>query len=139
MKLNIKYLREYRAQETGTLTYVYGLKGSASALKAYKTSQGKFYREDDKTSLPLFFTTKYAGELGNIQQSSKGKWFVDMSEFDKANSLCEQYKDTAFGKELASAVVTKLLGNPVPTQDVPHTEVKPERIESAESEDLSDM
>ncbi len=116
MKMNITKIRQYK-NDNGNTVYVYSVKGSKESLKAYKTSQGKFFREE-KDGTPVWFTTKFAGENGILVQSSKGKWFADMSKFEQAQSLVEQFSGGAFGAALAKEVVGQLLGTPIPDTTV---------------------
>ena len=115
MKMNITYVRQYK-NDKGNTVFVYAVKGSDKSIKAYKKSQGNFHREDDDGT-SLWFTSKFVGKNGILTQSSKGKWFADMSQFEQAQSLVEQFNGGAFGEALASAVVSKLLGSPVPSTE----------------------
>ena len=137
MKMNITKIRQYK-NEKGTTVYVYAVKGSDKSIKAYKKSQGNFHREDDDGT-SLWFTSKFAGENGILVQSSKGKWFADMSKFEQAQSLVEQFNGGAFGEALAQAVVTQLLGSPVPSTEQA-SEPKAIKSEKAyEPEDLGKL
>jgi hypothetical protein len=135
MKMNVKYVREYK-NEKGNTVFVYAVKGSDKSIKAYKKSQGNFYREDDDGT-GLWFTSKYIGKNGILTQSSKGKWFADMSQFEQAQSLVEQFNGGAFGEALASALVKQLLGSPIPsTEDAEEPKaIKP----ASEPEDLDKL
>jgi len=107
--MKVKLLRSYRSQK-GNVTFVYTVSGNAKELEAFKIAQGDFYREDTTTGAPLWFTTRYIRQTGNLIITSKGKIVPDMSEFDQAASLASQYNGD-FGNELAKAAAAKLLDN----------------------------
>lgn len=135
MKMNVKYVREYK-NEKGNTVFVYAVKGSDKSIKAYKKSQGNFYREDDDGT-GLWFTSNYIGKNGILTQSSKGKWFADMSQFEQAQSLVEQFNGGAFGEALAAQLVKQLLGSPIPSTE---DEEQPKAIKPAsEPEDLDKL
>ena len=136
MKMNITNVRQYK-NEKGTTVFVYAVKGSDKSIKAYKKSQGNFYREDDDGT-GLWFTSKYIGKNGILTQSSKGKWFADMSQFEQAQSLVEQFNGGAFGEALASAVVSQLLGSEVPSTEKVE-DPKAIKSKASEPEDLGKL
>ena len=109
--MKITFLRNYRKAETGNMVYVYGVSGTPEQLEAFAQAQGDNHTVDEETGTPLWFSTRYVGDAGQLSISRNGKVFADTSEFDKANSLCEQYKGTALGDQLARVMAEKLLGN----------------------------
>lgn len=114
IKMKAKKVRNYRSKNTGKPVFVYEVSGTADELKAYKKAQGEFFREDDTTGAPLYFTTNFMGNDGNLIITSKGSVAQDMSKFDEAQSLVEQYGGN-FGNVLAQNVVGNILGTPTPT------------------------
>lgn len=109
-KLNVSYERSYRSKNKGTKTYVYKVTGSKEALAAYQEAQGEFFRPDTNTGEPLYFTTRYMGERGQLLVTDSNKVVADMSEFEKAASLVSQF-DGVFAEKLAEASINKLMGS----------------------------
>lgn len=85
-----KFVRSYTSQK-GNKTFVYTVSGTPEQMEAYKKSKGDFYREDEKTKEPLFFTTRYFGEKGSLVVTSKGEFVADTTEIDKLASLSDQF------------------------------------------------
>ena len=137
--LKVKFQRSYR-NEKGTVVFVYQVSGSNEALVSYKSAQASFYREDEVTGQPLWFTVRCIGKAGSLIITSKGKVVPDMSEFDQAKSLVEQYGGN-FGETLANSLMSNILGNgsapkqiAAPTEDIAH-----EEIPADESTDLDNI
>lgn len=105
--MNIKLLRSYRSKN-GNMTFVYKVNANETDLAAFKQAQGEFYRED-KDGSPLWFTTRCVGETGKLIITTNGKVVPDMSVFDQAASLAQQYGGN-FGQELARAAAAKAMG-----------------------------
>lgn len=103
--LKVQSIRSYRSKN-GNPTFVYSVAGQKSDLEAFKKAQGDYYREDDEKT-PLWFTTRYIGEAGNLIITSNGNIVPDMSEFDKQASLVAQYGGN-FGDVLAKDAINKL-------------------------------
>lgn len=122
--MNVKLARSYRSKN-GNTTFVYNVDGTTKEVEEFKTAQGDFYREDDKTGKPLWFTTRCIGNSGKLVITSKGKVVPDMSAFEQAASLAKQFGGN-FGNELAKASVAKLLGN-APTEDAQVTQPNEEQ------------
>lgn len=118
----VDLLRSYRSKN-GNVTFVYTVKGSQTQLDEFKDAQGEYYREDDETGKPLFFTTRCIGDTGKLLITTNGKVVPDMSEFDKQASLVEQFGGN-FGEALAQHAVAQLLGTKVAPAPAP---VKEER------------
>lgn len=60
MSLKIQKINKYRTKN-GTDRYVYEVSGSKAELKQYEEVQGAYYKTDDVTGKPLFFTSKFVG------------------------------------------------------------------------------
>jgi len=121
--MKIKMIRSYRSKK-GNPTFVYGVTGSAEDLAKYKDIQGGFYREDDKTGQPLWFTTRCVGENGDLIITTNNKIVPDMSKFDQASSIAAQYGGN-FGEELAKLTAMQILGHSAPAPAQPVAEQAP--------------
>ena len=108
MSLSVKLQRSYKSKN-GNRTFVYTVSGKPSDIEAYREAQGEFYREDDKTNNPLWFTTKCIGKTGTLIITDNGNIVPDMSEFDEAASLAQQYGGN-LGEMLAREAAQRLLG-----------------------------
>lgn len=114
--MKVKFVRSYRSKK-GNVTFVYSVHGKDAELAAYKTASGEFYRTDDATGVPLWFTTRFIGDNGTLILTSNGNIVPDMSEFDKAASLVKQYGGD-FGQSLAQAATANLLNSKPVTSTV---------------------
>lgn len=130
--MNISLIRSYRSKN-GNPTFVYGVKGNASDLEAFKTAQGDYYRED-ADGTPLWFTTRCVGQTGNLIITTNGNVVPDMSAYDQAASLAAQYGGN-FGAELAKSAAAAILGTSGTSVSQP---AKAEKA-AEESDDLSDI
>ena len=108
MSLSVQMQRSYKSKN-GNRTFVYTVSGKPSDIEAYREAQGEFYREDDKTNNPLWFTTKCIGKTGTLIITDNGNIVPDMSEYDEAASLAEQYGGN-LGEMLAREAAQRLLG-----------------------------
>lgn len=129
-KLNGKYLRQYRNAK-GTLVFVYTVSGSEEGLTDFKEAQGEdFYKEDEETGKPIWFTTDFAGKSISLIITSKGRVIADMSEYEASASLVKKFGGN-FGEELAKASVANLLGGSAVTanQSVSRQEVAEDAAE----------
>lgn len=128
------FLRSYRklSKNGQPLTvFVYTVDGSDEELGEFKDKQGDNYRESDNGE-PLWFTTRVAGPNPDLLFTAKGAVVADMSAFDKAHSLAQQYGGS-LGSELAKQAAALLNGGtPPPASETPQT--KPAE-KSAESQD----
>lgn len=106
--MNVKMQRSYKSRN-GNRTFVYAVSGTQAELEAFKEAQGEFYREDDTTGTPLWFTTRCIGKTGTLLITEKGNVVPDMSAFDEAASLAEQYGGN-LGEQLAKEAAQRLLG-----------------------------
>lgn len=112
--INVSLIRSYRSKN-GNVTFVYGCKGNTETMEKYKELQGDFYREDD-SGTPLWFTTRCIGDRGKLIITTNNKIVPDMSEFDQAASLAEQYGGN-FGDALAKATAQRILGKEQQAED----------------------
>lgn len=106
--MKIKLLRSYRSKQ-GNVTFVYTVQGSTEDLANFKRVQGEYYREDTVTGTPLWFTTRCVGDTGKLIITTNDKVVPDMSHYDQAASLAQQYGGN-FGHELAKAAAARILG-----------------------------
>jgi len=109
--MKIKLKRSYKkvAKSGKVVTvFVYGVSGSAEQLAKFKAANGDNFRADEDGT-PLWFTTRFAGNTGELVQTAKGDFIADMSDYDAAASLSEQYGGN-LGSELAKAAASKLMG-----------------------------
>lgn len=106
------FLRSYRklAKNGQPVTvFVYTVDGSDEELAQYKDSVGATnYRESDDGE-PLWFSTRVAGPSPTLLFTAKGQVVADMSAFDKAHSLAQQYGGS-LGAELARQAAAMLNG-----------------------------
>ena len=121
--MNAKKVRNYRSKNTGKAVFVYEVTGTAPEMEAFKTAQGEYYREDDKSGKALWFSVNFIGENGKLIITSTGKITADMSKFDEAQSIVEQYGGN-FGNVLAQSIVAGLTGSapqpaPAPVAETP--------------------
>lgn len=119
--MKIKLERSYRSKN-GNATFVYSVSGNASELAAYEEAQGEFYREDETTGQPLWFTTRCVGKTGSLIITTKGNIVPDMSAFDQASSIAAQYGGN-FGQELAKQAAMDILGSK-PSVEAPAANVE---------------
>lgn len=114
------FLRSYRklAKNGQPVTvFVYTVSGSDAELEQYKDSVGsENYRESDNGE-PLWFTTRVSGPSPELLFTSKGQVVADMSAFDRAHSLAQQYGGS-LGQELAKQAAAMLMtGGGTPPAD----------------------
>jgi len=106
--MKISMQRSYRSKN-GNTTFVYQVDGTKAELEQFKAAQGEYYREDETTGKPLWFTTRFAGNTGKLLITSNGNVVADMSAFDQAASISAQYGGN-FGQELARQAAQNILG-----------------------------
>lgn len=127
------FIRSYRSKK-GNPTFVYTVSGNEESLSQFKSAQGDYYREDDKTGKPLWFTTRFVGKNADLIITTSGNVVPDMSMFDAQASLAAQYGGN-LGAELAKQAASILTGNQ--PQEVPAPEKTVE--EPSNSDDLNDV
>ena len=108
MSLSVKLQRSY-VSKNGNRTFTYSVTGSNSELEAYKEAQGEYYTEDKKTQEVLWFTTRCIGKTGTLIITDNENIVPDMSEYDEAASLAEQYGGN-LGEMLAREAAQRLMG-----------------------------
>ena len=106
--MKVTMQRSYKSKN-GNRTFVYTVTGSNAKMEAYREAQGEYYREDEKTNQALWFTTKCIGKTGTLLITDNGNIVPDMSEFDEAASLAQQYGGN-LGEMLAREAAQRLLG-----------------------------
>ena len=126
--MKVTLVRSYRSKN-GHVTFVYKVTGTKEQLETYKEIQGEFYREDDGGA-PLWFTTRCIGQTGTLIVTTNGNIVPDMSKFDQAASLAEQYGGN-FGQELAKAAASNLTGR---SPSAPATPAVTEKASEADSD-----
>jgi hypothetical protein len=132
--MKIKLIRSYRSKN-GNATFVYGVTGSDADLKAFKDAQGEYYREDEDGTA-LWFTTRCVGNTGSLIITTNGNIVPDMSAFDQAASIAEQYGGN-FGQELAKQAAQSILGGSSTSAPASAPESAPEA--EASSEDIDKL
>lgn len=105
--LNAKFVRQYRNSK-GTLMFTYKVTGSAEALAEYEKVQGDHFRRDKVTNDVLFFTSRCFGTAGQLIITKNDKVIPDMSEFDMADNIAQQYGGS-LGNSIANAMSVNLL------------------------------
>lgn len=110
--MDVKLKRSYRSK-AGNRTFVYGVSGTESELTQFAEIQGEYHRTDDESGEPLWFTTKCIGDAGKLIITTNGNVVPDMSAFDAAASMAEQYGGN-LGQELAKSAAQLLLGSKAP-------------------------
>lgn len=118
--VNVTYVRQYSANKNGkrVTRFVYRVSGTPELKAKYKELQGTFYRTDTETGEPLYFTKMYMGDKGTLILTDSGKVVPDMSKYEKAASLCEQF-DGVFGQTLAQHLVSDIMGTTAPANSSP--------------------
>lgn len=129
--MKVKLARSYRSKN-GNATFVYVVSGNESDLEAFKTAQGDYHRVDEDGN-PLWFTTRCIGPQGKLIITTNGNVVPDMSAFDQAASLAEQYGGN-FGAELAKAAAAALVGGTASTP-----QATPAKVEATEDSDMGDL
>lgn len=132
--MNISLLRSYRSKN-GNATFVYSVTGTASQLEAFAEAQGDYHRVDDETGKPLWFTTRCVGPKGKLIITTNGNVVADMSAFDQAASLAEQYGGN-FGNALAMQAAQSILGFNTPAVQQETAEEPTVEQDSPELKDL---
>ena len=132
--VNVTFLRQYSANKNGkrVTRFVYRVSGTPELKAKYKELQGTFYRTDTETGEPLYFTKMYMGDKGTLILTDSGKVVPDMSKYEKAASLCDQF-DGVFGQTLAQRLVSDIMGTTAPANSSPL--VDPDGIQDVEDLD----
>jgi len=107
--LRAKKTRSYRSKN-GNTVFTYEVSGTTEELEQFKSVQGDYYREDDESGKPLWFSTNFVGEKADLIITRSGKVIADMSKFDQAHSLAAQYGGN-FGQALANEAAKNIMGS----------------------------
>ena len=121
--MKIEMTRSYRQRNTGNVVFVYRVKGTDTEMQQYEEIQGEHFVQDEKSGDVLWFTTKCVGNKGTLIITPNGKVVPDMSAFDQAASLAEQFGGN-LGQELARSAAQLLLGT-TPNAAAPVAPVTP--------------
>lgn len=130
--MKVTMQRSYKSKN-GNRTFVYTVTGSNAEMEAYKEAQGEYYREDEKTGNPLWFTTKCIGKAGTLLITDNGNIVPDMSEFDEAASLAQQYGGN-LGEMLAREAAQRLLGG----RSLSSSKATAKQAEEPQDDDIND-
>lgn len=130
--MKVTMQRSYKSKN-GNRTFVYTVTGSNAEMEDYREAQGEYYREDDKTNQALWFTTKCIGKTGTLLITDNGNVVPDMSEFDEAASLAEQYGGN-LGEMLAREAAQRLLGG----RTLSSSKATAKQAEEPQDDDIND-
>jgi hypothetical protein len=115
--LQLTFARQYRKKTTGKLVFVYNVKGTAAQLDEYRDAQGSFLVEDEKGQ-PLFFTSRYVGEVCPLVANHNGDGFyADTTEMDKQAAMVQQFGGN-LGQALAAQIAASVAGKGAATSQV---------------------
>jgi hypothetical protein len=108
--MKIKLLSSYR-NGNGNVVFVYKVTGSKNQIATYVEAQSEYlkYEDGDETKSPLFFTTNFAGNDGELVITQAGKIVVDTTEQNKLASIMKQHAGTPLGDALAKAAADKMM------------------------------
>lgn len=106
--LTASYTRQYKKQGSTHTTFVYAVSGSPADLAKFEEAQGDFFRTDDETGSPVWFTTRFAGDDIKLIITANNKVVPDMSEYEKADSLAKQFGGN-LGQALVQAAAARLM------------------------------
>ena len=130
--MKVTMQRSYKSKN-GNRTFVYTVTGSNAEMEDYREAQGEYYREDEKTNQALWFTTKCIGKAGTLLITDNGNIVPDMSEFDEAASLAEQYGGN-LGEMLAREAAQRLLGG----RTLSSSKATAKQAEEPQDDDIND-
>ena len=130
--MKVTMQRSYKSKN-GNRTFVYTVTGSNAEMEAYREAQGEYYREDEKTNQALWFTTKCIGKAGTLLITDNGNIVPDMSEFDEAASLAQQYGGN-LGEMLAREAAQRLLGG----RTLSSSKATAKQAEELQDDDIND-
>ena len=130
--MKVTMQRSYKSKN-GNRTFVYTVTGSNAEMEDYREAQGEYYREDEKTNQALWFTTKCIGKAGTLLITDNGNIVPDMSEFDEAASLAQQYGGN-LGEMLAREAAQRLLGG----RTLSSSKATAKQAEEPQDDDIND-
>lgn len=98
--------------EKGTVTdvFVYEIKGSPAGLKRYEEVQGDNFRADKETDVPLYFSTSYFGDNGEVKITQNDKVVANTDQTRKMRSLVDSAGSGKLGDAVAAQAAQMLLG-----------------------------
>lgn len=136
--MKIKLIRSYvnsKENENGEKTtpskkYLYSVNGSEEDLAKYKELMGDYFRTEETTGEPLYFTKVYHGENAILEFTKAGKVYVNNDELDKVANLVERFPGT-MGRYIAEYGLKKFFDKN------PELEPEQEKLEIS-SQDSSD-
>ena len=89
-------VREYI--RNGSPVFVYALAGSKEELAEYKKTQGDYYREEEKTKEPLFFSPRPIATGTQLAPNREGTRFVVQQDLEAQVAATETAKNAQLGK-----------------------------------------
>ncbi len=110
-RLKATILMDYSKQDkNGNLidVFVYTLAGTKSALERYEQVQGDHFRADDDGN-PLFFSTRYFQDKGEVIITQNDKVAPNLSNFKRQRSLIAQNGGN-LGDAMAQIAAKQLMG-----------------------------
>jgi len=138
MKLNAKFERKYRSAKSGNNVFVYGVTGSADALKAYQEAQGANYRTNDDGK-PIYFSNKSFGLEGQLLITANGNVIFDDTQLSMTADMIERFATSSplVAKAMADAFAKQLLGEAPAPQ--PTATPEPEPVTPQTDSGLEDL
>jgi hypothetical protein len=124
--------------EKGTVTdvFVYEIKGSPAGLKRYEEVQGDNFRADKETDIPLYFSTSYFGDNGEVKITQNDKVVANTDSTRKMRSAVDNAGSGKLGDAMAQLAAQILLGVQVaPAQQIAEPTVE----ESSDEQDVQDI
>lgn len=111
MALIAKYHSMYTSKN-GTATCRYTVEGSKAEINKYKKAQGEYFRvqKPSEGGHPLWFTTRFAGDVAELIITEGGNVIADQEEFNKQKMLVEQAGGN-LGDALAEAFASKMVAS----------------------------
>lgn len=133
--MKAEFVRSYKSKK-GNTTFVYRVSGNVDELEGFTEAQGEYLTLEDETGAPLWFTTRYIGEYGNLIITNKGNVIADMSEFEKIASLVGQFEGP-----LGEIMAKKMLDNVLTEKSVPTQRTLPTVEDNAadQTDDLDEV
>lgn len=128
-KLKLQSRGQYRNSRR-KIVFRYAVSGSPDAIKAYEEAQGEYYREDDATGEPLWFSLSFIGKTGTLVVTEDGKIYADTSELEQQASLVAQLGGN-LGMAMATEIarqMTQSASAPVASQPVSRTAGNPSEL-----------
>lgn len=128
--------------EKGTVTdvFVYEIKGSPAGLKRYEEVQGDNFRADKETDVPLYFSTTYFGDNGEVKITQNDKVVANTDATRKMRSRIDSAGSGKLGDEMAKLAAQLLLGvTAMPTQQQQVEEIATEDDDEKDVQNILDQ